>query len=1003
CPYVANPGQGDLDLDGAGDACDGDSDGDGVPDGEDNCVAVVNPGQDDLEGDGLGDACDPDDDGDGTPDVADLCPAVADPSQSDIDGDGLGDACDADKDGDGVLNGADNCAGTPNPGQEDGNGDGVGDACESDWDGDGVANGDDDCPLDFDPGQEDLDGDGTGDACDPDLDGDGVENGEDGCPSIADPGQGDLDADGIGNVCDGDRDGDGDPNGTDCAPDEAAVRHGATEACNARDDDCDGATDEEDADGCAILYRDADSDGWGTYLARCLCAPAAPYTAGLGGDCNDGRADVNPGATEACGNATDDDCDGFTDEAGGSGCSTWYKDADTDGYGVEADAACLCSPAGGYTAKVVGDCNDLDRTTFPGRAEACNQKDDDCDGTVDEEDASGCADWLLDADRDGFGADGLARCLCKGAAPWDAAKGGDCDDGATAVHPGAAEACNGTDDDCDGEVDEAGATGCTKYWLDADGDGYGVALGSMCLCAPAAPYSAVTTGDCNDSAAAVHPGAAEACNLVDDDCNGVPDDPGAAGCEDHFFDNDQDGFGVSGNRKCLCAPSGKWSASADGDCNDSDKNVYPGAVEACNGRDDDCDAAADEEDALGCRAFWLDEDADGYGVAGASRCLCAGAGRHTADKAGDCDDAATAVNPGAAEACANGRDDDCDTAIDEEGCQGCTTYWLDADADGWGVTGQTKCLSAPSGTWTAARGGDCVDASADIHPGATESCNGVDDDCDGATDEGVKTTFHLDADGDGFGSATVTTQACSQPAGYVAGGTDCNDGNPNVRPGGTEQCNLLDDDCDGEVDEGVKSAFHRDQDGDGFGDPAASVQACAAPAGYVANSVDCDDSRTSVHPGAAEQCNGLDDNCDGGVDEGVKSTFWRDADGDGYGNVAATTQACAAPAGYVANAVDCNDAAVAVHPGAAEACNATDDDCDGAVDEGVLTTFFRDLDGDGYGNPSATTQACAAAAGWVADSTDCDDVRAAVHPGAAEACNGLDDDCDGGVDEGVLS
>ncbi len=99
---------------------------------------------------------------------------------------------------------------------------------------------------------------------------------------------------------------------------------------------------------------------------------------------------------------------------------------------------------------------------------------------------------------------------------------------------------------------------------------------------------------------------------------------------------------------------------------------------------------------------------------------------------------------------------------------------------------------------------------------------------------------------------------------------------------------------------------------------------------------DCDDTHASFHPGAAEICDGLDNNCNGEIDEGVKTTFYRDADGDGYGNAAITTQACSAPSGYVNNNTDCNDANAAINPGATEVCDGLDNNCNGTIDEGCL-------------------------------------------------------------------
>ena len=307
---------------------------------------------------------------------------------------------------------------------------------------------------------------------------------------------------------------------------------------------------------------------------------------------------------------------------------------------------------------------------------------------------------------------------------------------------------------------------------------------------------------------------------------------------------------------------------------------------------------------------------------------------------------------------------------------------------------------------------DCDDGDASVSPAATEVCDGIDNDCDGEIDEGVTDTWYADADQDSYGDPSSTQEACDQPEGAVATATDGDDTSAEVNPTATERCNGVDDDCDGDIDEEVQSVWYLDADGDGFGDPGATVEDCDPPSGAVDNADDCDDGAAAVHPDADEICNGIDDDCDGDIDQDATDapTWYLDADGDGYGDTDQAVVACEAPAGAVANATDCDDADFDVNPSASEVCNGIDDDCDGLTDDADASldantgsTWYADGDADGFGDATNTTRACTQPSGFTGDATDCDDSAAAVNPAATEACNSVDDDCDGLIDDADAS
>ena len=197
--------------------------------------------------------------------------------------------------------------------------------------------------------------------------------------------------------------------------------------------------------------------------------------------------------------------------------------------------------------------------------------------------------------------------------------------------------------------------------------------------------------------------------------------------------------------------------------------------------------------ASGTMDYYTDSDGDGYGAGAATSSSTPIAGKVTNNT--DCNDANAAIKPGATEVC-NSTDDNCNGSTDE----GLTflNYYADTDGDSYGAGAATSSCAAIAGKVT--NNTDCNDANAAIKPGATEVCNSTDDNCNGSTDEGLTfLNYYADTDGDSYGAGAATS-SCAAIAGKVTNNTDCNDANAAIKPGATEVCNSIDDNCDGTVD-----------------------------------------------------------------------------------------------------------------------------------------------------------------------------------------------------------
>jgi len=643
------------------------------------------------------------------------------------------------------------------------------------------------------------------------------------------------------------------------------------------DDDCDGDTDE-----AAELAERPECDAEGVCAgteARCDGAQgwACPYPQGH-----------EPAGERTC-DGLDNDCDGLTDEA-----ASLTVEIECLDEGVCEETRPECAGEQGWRCAYPDPYEESPETRCDGFDNDCNGERDDVEG--------GCACEL--GQRQPCGGDegecspGVQECGVEGT--WGPCEGG--------VEP-SEEACDGLDNDCDGETDEAIADVGSPC-----GEATGECTFGVLACLNGAPL-------CQGS----QPPVDELCNELDDDCDGATDeDEDTGGCDCLLGQTRPcgDDTGACERGQETCGGDGSW-----GPC----QGAIAPTDESCNGADDDCDGATDEdEDTGGCDCIAGEQRACGSaeGDCEFGSQVCSAEGRWSACEGG--------VGP-SGERC-DGHDNDCDGAPDNgfpvgaacsEGVGGCQRM------------GQQECTPDGSGTRCGAVAGDPQ----------VEQCNGADDDCDGDTDEDIAAVGA--ACGSDDGECQSGLWRCEQGELRCEGEQAPSD----------ERCNSLDDDCDGDTDEGNPE-----------GGAPCGVETGPCQQGVLvcrAGELTC---AGEVAP-TPERCNGIDDDCDGTPD---------DDDPEGGAACGSDVGECSLGTLHCVNAeLTCQGA---VGP-SAERCDGLDNNCDGERDE----TF------PGQNEPCGNSVGQCEAGVWgcVAGALTC---VGEVGP-QAEVCDGLDNDCTGTADD----
>ena len=771
--------------------------------------------------------------------------------------------------------------------------------------------------------------------------------------------------------------------------------------------------------GCGTSWTALDLDGDGASFAT---------------DCDETNPNIGPDAVEDWYNGIDENCDGNDADKDGDGFvpdfyAEAYPEAWHDFPAHLAAGDCFDDPQAdlgdyavvsgqGFTQPSAAEINpDAADPWYDGPDQDCGGEDDfDADGDgyasafhVNRSGAVG--DDCLDIESEDFPGEGFEPVYPEGCLLDENEDGVEDDlptgiDPAT-VHPGAEDTFyDAIDQDCDG-----------NDW-DADGDfpEYSGNPGSS------------QCDDCDDTNAAIYPNT----NVeiwydgVDDNCDNNDGDMDGDGYVDRDYSANFPGWKAINpskqNGDCwddlTDAGTGVYTPALNGGTDLVQIEVHPGATdEPYDAIDADC---GDDSD--------FDADQDGYDIDSLND-------RSGSPAGNDCDDELSAVNVDAKEDCNTSYDDDCDGDNNDLNALNSIEYFYDGDEDGQGDKGSNPakyCEPNTGNLFTSLNDDDCRDSDDTVYDGATELCDGQDNDCSSGGSSAGLPSDEVDNDGDkavectfdgGGWDGTDSTQT-------IVEGDDCDDADNKSYPSAPEICdgednqtcnttsagdtihaNEVDNDGDGYVectlartwqDSGTANsggkdcldsnanAFpgsaenesatscREDADGDGYGDS-------SPPSGVTAGN-DCDDSSATVYLNATEVVtDGIDQDCDG-VD-----TCYTDDDKDGFGDsntVDGIDLNCDRKSSKLANdSDDCDDTDNSVYPNASELCDGQLNDCNGTIGSGEV-----DNDGDQYA-------VCALhSGGWdgsgtVVGGSDCDDTDSTVYPTASELCDGQLNNC----------